>query len=552
MRITSIGILLLILLIGAFFRFFGLNWDQGFHLHPDERFLTMVGTAGKMPSDFLTYLNPGLSSFNPANNNFPFFVYGIFPVTIVKLFAIVFKSDTYDAFVLLGRTITAILDLVTIVLVFLSAKILTKKFHSAPAASYFSALLYAIAVFSIQMAHFFTVDIFLNFFLFLSFYLMLLYEERKTYLWIVLSACFLGIALACKLSALAMLPLLLILIIFQYKKGFMTVGIALSLFLLTAYVSLRIADPYLFASSNFFNAVLNPQFMTSITTLNSYNNPSVWYPPGVQWIHKTPGIFSVINLFFFGIGPVFFILSCLGIGIFLRTKRRTLLSLTLWAIALFFYQSIQYVKTMRYFIFLYPFFAIFAGTGYAFLAKKLNTYVLVIFGLGLFLWPLLFISIYTKPHTRVDASYWIQKNIPAGSTILTEYWDDPLPLRVVCVAEKHYRIIELSVFDMDTDEKWKKIQQSLALGDYLILSSNRGWGSIPTAPERYPRMTKFYQDLFAGNLPYKKIATFTSYPSLAYMGIPLTISDDLAEEAFTVFDHPKVLIFKKEVPQMKR
>ena len=35
-------LLLLILLAGAFFRFVGINWDHNHHLHPDERFISMV------------------------------------------------------------------------------------------------------------------------------------------------------------------------------------------------------------------------------------------------------------------------------------------------------------------------------------------------------------------------------------------------------------------------------------------------------------------------------------------------------------------------------
>jgi len=45
---------------------------------------------------------------------------------------------------------------------------------------------------------------------------------------------------------------------------------------------------------------------------------------------------------------------------------------------------------------------------------------------------------------------------------------------------------------------------------------------------------------------YKKVAQFTSYPSLSYLGIPVSFPDDWSEEAFTVYDHPKVMIFKKQ------
>ena len=47
------------------------------------------------------------------------------------------------------------------------------------------------------------------------------------------------------------------------------------------------------------------------------------------------------------------------------------------------------------------------------------------------------------------------------------------------------------------------------MNDYYILSSNRGWGSIPTVPEKYPKMSKFYRDLLEEETNYKKIKEFT-------------------------------------------
>ncbi|MCL4508330.1 MAG: hypothetical protein M1296_02255, partial [Chloroflexi bacterium] len=69
-----------ILLLAAAFRFIGLNWDDGTHIHPDERFLTMVETALVWPtSNFLaTYFNEATSKLNPANVGYSFFVYGDF------------------------------------------------------------------------------------------------------------------------------------------------------------------------------------------------------------------------------------------------------------------------------------------------------------------------------------------------------------------------------------------------------------------------------------------------------------------------------------------
>ena len=68
--------ILLILIFALCIRLYGLNWDQGQHLHPDERFLTMVAVAQEFPSSFKQYLDPISSKLNPANIGFPFYVYG--------------------------------------------------------------------------------------------------------------------------------------------------------------------------------------------------------------------------------------------------------------------------------------------------------------------------------------------------------------------------------------------------------------------------------------------------------------------------------------------
>ena len=99
-------------------------------------------------------------------------------------------------------------------------------------------------------------------------------------------------------------------------------------------------------------------------------------------------------------------------------------------------------------------------------------------------------------------------------------------------------------FAPDTNEKWTKFNYQLEQLDYLILTSNRTWGSITKVQDKYPLMSQFYQNLFAGKLDFEKVAEITSYPTIPILNIP--IKDDFAEEAFTVYDHPKILIFKKQ------
>jgi len=51
-RRASLGVLLLILFVAGVLRFTGLDWDEHQHLHPDERFLTMVENSLTWPKSF--------------------------------------------------------------------------------------------------------------------------------------------------------------------------------------------------------------------------------------------------------------------------------------------------------------------------------------------------------------------------------------------------------------------------------------------------------------------------------------------------------------------
>jgi hypothetical protein len=163
------------------------------------------------------------------------------------------------------------------------------------------------------------------------------------------------------------------------------------------------------------------------------------------------------------------------------------------------------------------------------------------------IYPLSFISIYNKPVTRISASNWIYQNISNGSTILSEEWDDGLPLYLSGGNPGQYKYNPVFMYDHDTPEKWLRIQPKINEADYIILSSNRAYGSIMKLPEKYSQTTKYYQSLFYETGNFIKVAEFTSRPCFPPIGRELfCFNDDNAEESFTVYDHPKVMIFKKK------
>jgi YYY domain-containing protein len=166
-------------------------------------------------------------------------------------------------------------------------------------------------------------------------------------------------------------------------------------------------------------------------------------------------------------------------------------------------------------------------------------------------------------------------------------WDDGIPYPIdgysfsgtyptrVDSLEQYYTSQGVSITDVNTlstpnfnmyweemdDKKFQRFIRILDASEYIFITSNRQWGSLPRIPERFPMTTLYYRNLlgcppgddivwcysvakpgtYQGSLGFDLVKTFTSEPSIG----PFKLNDQFAEEAFTVYDHPKVLIFRK-------
>jgi hypothetical protein len=202
---------------------------------------------------------------------------------------------------------------------------------------------------------------------------------------------------------------------------------------------------------------------------------------------------------------------------------------------------------MRYYLPLYPILAITGGyllyELYTFFySKKTQRYIFaVLTSLSIAIWPFAFMHIYTAPNTRIEATDWINSNLPPGSKIITEHWDDIVPLR----NEGSFIIDQIGVYEPESAIKWDTINRALDSSDYFIISSERVYQSILNWPERYPYTTQFYKALFAGETDYQLIKSFTSYPRIGFLDIEFP--DDDSPESMTIFDHPAVFVFERKV-----
>ncbi len=152
-----------------------------------------------------------------------------------------------------------------------------------------------------------------------------------------------------------------------------------------------------------------------------------------------------------------------------------------------------------------------------------------------------------------------------GSALAQESsWDDSLPLRVdgydgyggIYSGE-----LNLEMYWDDNEDKRSRILTILNQADFILISSNRQWATTTRVPERYPLTTAYYRHLlgcppdreviwcyataqvgaFEGDLGFRLARVFDSPPSIGRF----RVNDQFAEEAFTVYDHPKVFVYQK-------
>ena len=185
-------------------RLYNVNWDEGTHIHPDERHLTIVTSNLKLPSDPIEYFDTDTSPLNPYNlENAGSFVYGTLPVFLTKVVAVATGNDNYDDLVDVGRRLSAVFGAATVLVTFLLARRLY-----GPVAGLLAAALLAAAPLAIQHSHFYVVDTFLAFFMVATLYYCVRIVQDGEWTDYALAGLMLGLGMACKVTGLAVLPVL--------------------------------------------------------------------------------------------------------------------------------------------------------------------------------------------------------------------------------------------------------------------------------------------------------------------------------------------------------
>ncbi len=459
----SSALLLLIFLLGAYFRFIGINWDEGKHQHPDERYLTMVAEKIHSVGSLEEYFDTANSTLNPVGHGS--YTYGMLPLFVTRYVAEWVDMTNYDSINLVGRFLSGIFDLAAIWALYLLGMRLYGRRVALVAAA-----LSAATVLPIQLSHFFAVDSFSTFFVVLSFYFLLLavpidkpnqIVSESNYIYFGLFGFLVGMAGACKVNTLPALGMIVfagilyLLMIFKkpkFWKSFWTVFLGLFLAGLFAFLAFRIFQPYAFNGPTISDITINEKWLKVIKEVTNQVAGNSEWPPNHHWTSR-PVQYAWVNMVLWGMGLPLGLMAWFGWGwagyrIWKGEWRKHLFPF-IWVLAYFMWQNMQFWRYMRYFIPIYPFLILFAAWALIELLKKtmfdfsinkwkiqkplilrmnirnnwksvISLLVAFIVIFGTFAYAFAFTRIYTRTHTRVEASRWILGNIPGPLNILVE------------------------------------------------------------------------------------------------------------------------------------
>jgi YYY domain-containing protein len=483
----SFIILLLILALAAYFRFVGLNWDDNFHLHPDERFLTDLASVLRIPSNPLEYLSVSNSPLNPYNVGRSFYVYGNFPMTATRYVAewvtrscasldtvCQYVFNSYDGVQLVGRFLSGFVDLISVFFLFL----IGRRLYDARV-GLLAALLQASAVMPIQQSHFFTMDNWAASLTTVAVYAAVraagLGDERPQWRlrWWLLFGLALGLAVASRINVAPLAAVIVISAVIWLSRRYpnwrtmfrsplasvdlQRVILGLALAAVISLVIFRLAQPYAFADSEIARRDVvaqtgqepgslslalrslfgfNPQWRANMEEIQRLQAPDASFPPALQWTDRTAILFPLNNMLLYGMGITAGIAAWLGLLWALsriirgRPDWTSHIIPVFWSGAYFLFMGTRWVKSVRYFLPIYP--TLFLLASWALFAlwqrlgerrrpaiqKALLASLVALIVIPSVLWANAFVDIYRRPVTRIEASNWMFEFVPTGATAL--------------------------------------------------------------------------------------------------------------------------------------
>lgn len=505
---------------------------HGVGFHPDERHIVM--TVEK-----LSFKDPNPHSF--AYGSLVFYLLAV----VSWLTSFVYPpAQHYDNLFIVGRAISTITHLLIALLCYTTSYQLYKNRLFA----FGSLFLCLLSPFFIQVSHFYTSDLFLTLFCAAALSSMIAIAQYGRLPSYIGAGFFIGLAVVSKITAISLLaPFFLAWLASRWKfrtfKSWQSWVFPI-IALVVLGVVFRVVQPYAILDfETFWKDIWEQIHMVQGKIVFPYNLQHQNTPPYLYYIAQFP--------FTFGTPVALALFASVAFCLVKRPSRGEFL-LIVWIFILFVIVGRYQVKFPRYLLPIYPALFILLGGGVQRLERYARNRTALYLPLGLILggWSILqgfaTVTLYWQDHPYIAASQWVYRNIPAGKTILSVHWDDKVPVDLPGYSSHQYQMwdnaYELAVFEPDTEAKIRAISDQLAGGDYLILPTPRAPIGILQTPEKHPYSTKLFKLLYGNGLGYTLEKTVKTRPQIE----TFVIDDDTGDESLSVYDHPKVAIFRNE------
>ncbi|MGI8587496.1 MAG: ArnT family glycosyltransferase [Chloroflexia bacterium] len=582
------GILLgLILIVAAWLRVSGHDWDADQHLNSDDSYVAKVAFARlHLPpgTSLATLLDPARSPLNPRTGG-EFYVYGTLPLYLVKATtagAYALTGDryfnSYNGTLQTGRVLSGLFDALTALLVFAVGLRLWGM-----AAGLAASALYALAVLPIQIGHFYITDPFMTTFMTTALLCSLIFCQTGRADYILLAGLACGLALACKLSAAPVLALPVAAVACWGQRArvhgrsrvlhgpelndeeadgqaqlvtphsslrtshsaLRILAGLLALLVLGVLVGALVGDPFAVLDAGSYISVLGKQAEIQGGGIDQ------WFTR--KYVGTPPVLYLGGQMILLGVGPLVGLAGLVGVPVAAarawRGRWAAVWLLLIGAGAYFASIAFVEIKWVRYLLPLVPYLCLFA-VGLGFGAKGIRGLgggvLLGVMLVSAALGALAVSAIYHVPQTQVAASEWIYGHLPAGSRIGIEVTtiELPLPLPGHPAPDKEYRLVQLDpLSDQPSAGASAALRKALSRSAYLVIDATQAMLTVPRLPWRYPVQIRYYDLLAAGRLGFAPAAVFTSYPSV--LGIQIPDDGGWVDASLMDSSHPPIRIFKK-------
>ena len=603
-HLTTIS-LILILLVAAGFRFYGLRWEDDLHNypHPDERHLanTMSRISISWPPDWELLNDPQHSPLNPrrlvpdGSGEHYDLAYGTLPVYLYRATSALLarilgkpELDQYRSYAMTGRSITAVFSLLTVFWVYSLGR---QTFDRQTAL--LGAAFLALCVLHIQLSHFMTVDLLMSAMVTAGLLFCVRFAQRGRISDALGMGAMLGLSMACKFNGITLGAGIAVAHGVAWLSGRRKIGdlftSSVPVVLLTWAVCFALLEYYAVRDSYTYINAIAPQA--------SMVNGKIDWPFTRQYINTPPHLYQLYNLVAWGMGWPLGVAALGGViwasggliasfasgegqdTVFRRAKgwlqrwfasprRAGLLVILGWALPFFAYTARLEVKFLRYMLPLSPLLCLLAAhllrqlgellaKGRHLLRPGVNAqpsapeavmrWAIPIFVLlATALWTMSYMRVYAQEHPWQAASRWFYQHAAPGSYYTWEAWGDPVPTDLPAQdfyrREYQYRDVMMHIYhDAPPQDKVGHLAGSLRQADYVVLPTPRIYLSVARLPWRYPVEIRYYQLLFTGQLGYELVQKVTALPGLG----PFEVDDLKADQSFYDYDHPLVLIFRK-------